>query len=128
LPVKFHLENPFLGSECYVGSSSSPIWWELTTGKTSPPPPNTSITGFAGELTLSEEGSVLQLSKAVLVDNAWAAPGTNGCGGIFSLILDPIINLAAGLPASAGHNTAILKNTIHVAAAAAVRLNDAEHP
>ena len=84
LPVKFHLENPFLGSECYVGSSSSPIWWELTTGKTSPPPPNTSITGFAGELTLSEEGSVLQLSKAVLVDNAWAAPGTNGCGGIFS--------------------------------------------
>ena len=128
LPVKVHLENPFLGSECYVGSSSSPIIWELTTGNTSPPAPNTSIRGSGGELTLIEEGSILRLDNAKLVDNAWAAPGANGCGGIFSFILDPIIELAAGVPAKAGHNTAILKNTINVAAAAAVRANNEENP
>jgi hypothetical protein len=128
LPIKVRLENPFLGSECYVGSEGSPIWWELTTGKTAPPLPNKSITGFGGELELFEEGSVLQLSKAVLVDNAWAAPGANGCGGVFSFILDPIINAAAGLPAEAGHNTAILKNTINVASRAAVQLNNEENP
>jgi len=128
MPVKFRLENPFLGSECYVGSSSSPVWWELTTGFTAPPAPNKPIRGFGGELTLFEEGSVLRLDNAVLVDNAWAAPGANGCGGLFSLILDPIINTASGLPSAAGKNTAILKNTINVAAAAAMRLNDAENP
>ena len=129
LPVMVHLENPFLGSECYVGSSSSPIWWELTTGSTSPPAPNKSIQGAHGTVNLFEEGSVLRLTGSALVDNAWAAPGAHGCGGFgVELILDPIINAAAGLPATAGHNTAILKNTINVASAAAIRLNDEEHP
>ena len=36
MPVKVHLENPFLGKSCYVGSSSSPIWWELTTWQNHP--------------------------------------------------------------------------------------------
>jgi hypothetical protein len=128
LPVKIHLENPLLGGGCYVGSEGSPVWWELTTGTTEPPGPNTPITGFGGNLALFEEGSVLELSNAVLVDNAWAAPGAEGCGGAFSFILDPIINVSAGLPATAGKNTAILKNTINVAAAAEVRLNDEDNP
>jgi hypothetical protein len=128
LPIKVRLENPFLGSECYVGSSGSPIWWELTTGTTAPPAPNKPITGSGGELELFEEGSILQLSKAVLVDNAWAAPGANGCGGLFSFILDPIVNSSAGLPSAAGKNTAILKNTINVASSSATKLNDEEHP
>jgi hypothetical protein len=129
LPVKVHLENPFLGGNCYVGSSSAPIWWELTTGKTSPPGPNKSIHGYSGELTLLEEGSVLRLDKAVLVDNAWAAPGAEGCGGVLlEALVDPVINLASGLPAAAGSNTAILDNTIYVGAGAAVRLNDEENP
>jgi len=45
LPVKVKLENPFLGSECYIGSSTEPIVLKLTTGTTKPPPPNKSITG-----------------------------------------------------------------------------------
>jgi len=49
MPVKVHLENPFLGKSCYVGSSTSPIIWKLTTGKTSPPSPNVSISGAGGE-------------------------------------------------------------------------------
>jgi hypothetical protein len=129
MPVKFHLENPFLGSECYVGSSSHPIIWNLTTGTTSPPPPNTPITGKAGFVEFLEEGRIAVSKEAVLVDNAWAAPGTSGCGGfLVELILDPIINSASGLPAAAGHNTAILKNELNIASAAAVRKNNAENP
>src|SRR5262249_51841191 len=48
LPVKVHLENPFLGKECYVGSSSSPLIWNLTTGTTTPPAGIEPITGFGG--------------------------------------------------------------------------------
>jgi hypothetical protein len=128
LPVRVHLENPFLGKSCFVGSSSSPIWWELTTGSTSPPGPNKSITGTSGKLTLLEEGSVLKLEGASLVDNAWSAPAASGCGGILSFLVNPIINGQIGLPSAAGKNTAILKNTIYVGAAAAVRLNNEEHP
>jgi len=128
LPLRIHLENPLLGGECYVGSSSSPVIWELTTGITTPPSPNKSIQGYSGDLLLLEEGSVLRLDNAVLVDNAWAAPAASGCGGLFSFILDPIVNASSGLPSAAGKNTAILKNMINVGAAAAVRNNDAENP
>jgi len=129
MPVKVHLENPFLGSGCYVGSSSSPLLWKLTSGTTSPPPPNTPITGAGGEGEFLEEGRILKLKNNVLVDNAWSAPGATGCGGfLVELILDPIINSASGLPAAAGRNTAILKNTVYVASALAVRKFDEEHP
>jgi len=129
LPVKFHLENPFLGSSCYVGSSSSPVWWELTTWKTSPPPPNTSIEGASGTVKFLEEGLILQLNNNKLVDNAWAAPGATGCGGFLAeLILDPIINASAGLPAAAGKNTAILNNTIEITTPFALELIEEENP
>lgn len=128
MPVKIHLENPFLGSSCYVGSSTSPMIWKLTAGFTAPPGPNKPIRGSAGELNVLEEGSILRLDKAVLVDNAWAAPSASGCGGIFSFAINPILNLASGLPAKAGTNTAILKNTINVASSFAVKTNDEENP
>ena len=129
LPVKAHLENPFLGGACYVGSEGSPLIWKLTTGTTAPPAPNTPITGAAGEIEFLEEGSVLESQNAKLVDNAWSAPGATGCGGFpAELLLDPIINTAAGVPAAEGKNTAILNNTIFVGAAAAVRRNNAENP
>jgi len=129
LPVKVHLENPFLGSNCYVGSSGTPIIWPLTTGETNPPPPNTKIKGTAGALEFFEEGSIAELSGNVLVENAWSAPGASGCGGfLVELLLNPIINTAAGLPAAAGKNTAVLKNTVFIAAAAAVRENNELNP
>ncbi len=129
MPVKTRLENPFLGSGCYVGSTGSPLTWNLTTGTTAPPAPNKPISGKAGFIEFLEEGSIAVSKEAVLVDNAWSAPGASGCGGFpAELILNPIINAASGLPAAAGKNTAILKNTLNIAAAAAVRLNDAENP
>jgi hypothetical protein len=110
IPVKVHLENPLLGSGCYIGSSSEPIWWNLTTGKTSPPAPNKSITGAPGsaEFRGPDEG-ILRLNNNKQVDNSWSAPGASGCGGWpAEYILDPIINASVGVPAAAGKNTAIL--------------------
>lgn len=123
MPVKVHLENPLLGSECYIGSSSSPIWWNLTTGSTTPPPPNTSIKGTAGVLTISE--GIGTFTGASLVDNSWSAPGAHGCGGfLVEYVLNPIINASVGVPAAAGKNTAALeKTTIKLANAALVNLH-----
>ena len=113
MPVKVHLENPFLGKNCFVGSSTSPITWKLTTGETAPPAPNKPIKGTAGEVEFLEEGSILQLKNNELVDNAWSAPTASGCGGILSFLVNPIINAQLGTT-TAGHNTAILNNTINV--------------
>lgn len=129
LPVMIHLENPFLGSKCYVGSSSSPIIWKLTTGETSPPAPNKPIHGFAGKGKFLEEGRILVDSELTMVDNSWASPGVTGCGGgLVELLLDPVVDVSAGLPAEAGRNTAVLVNTASVGSAAAIRKNDAENP
>jgi hypothetical protein len=127
LPVKVHLENPFLGKNCYVGSSSSPLVWKLTTGTTSPPSPNKPITGAGGTGELLEEGAVLSLKNNVMVDNAWSAPKATGCGGILAFLVNPIVNTQLGT-ITAGHNTAILKNTVNVASAFAMRENDELNP
>jgi hypothetical protein len=127
LPVMVHLENPFLGSSCYVGSSSSPLQWELTVGTTNPPKPNGPIKGSGGVTEFFEEGQILKLKGAELVDNAWSAPSPSGCGGIFSFIIDPIIELQLG-NTTAGHNTARLKNDIYASPALAVKTNNEEHP
>jgi hypothetical protein len=121
LPVKVHLENPLLGSTCYIGSSSTPIIWNLTTGTTAPPAPNKPLKGSAGEALFLEEGRILELKGSQLVDNAWAAPGASGCGGfLVEYILDPIINASVGVPSAAGRNTAILKGNSYLVSAAAV--------
>jgi hypothetical protein len=121
LPVMVHLENPFLGKTCYVGSSAAPLYWNLTTGATAPPPPNTSIHGAASELAFKEEGRIIELPAAKLVDNAWAAPTASGCGGILSFLVNPIINSTIGLSSAAGKNASILESTsISLATATAV--------
>ncbi len=127
MPVKVHLENPFLGKSCYVGSSTSPIWWNLTTFKTSPPAPNTSIEGASGKITFLEEGLILQLNGTKLVDNAWSAPGASGCGGILGFLVNPIINSQLGTT-TAGHNTAILNNKIEITTPFALEYIEEENP
>jgi hypothetical protein len=115
LPVKVHLENPLFGSSCYVGSNAAPIVLPLTTGTTAPPLPNKPIKGNPGTLTTNPEGTLLTISKNSLVNNSFAAPTTNGCGGIFEFLIGPIVNSSLGVPSTAGHNTAILNGTLQQA-------------
>lgn len=81
LPVKIKLSNSFLGSSCYIGSNSKPVVIDFTTGETSPPPPNKPIHGSAGTLSENEAGTILTTSGGSFVNNSFAAPGANGCGG-----------------------------------------------
>ncbi|MBS1893792.1 MAG: hypothetical protein JST59_21035 [Actinobacteria bacterium] len=121
LPVKMHLENPFLGSGCYIGSSSSPIIWNLTTGATHPPTGTAPIHGKGGTLEFLEEAQIARITGAELVENNWSAPEASGCGGFgVELILDPIISASVGVPAAAGKNVAALQNNIWIARAEAV--------
>jgi hypothetical protein len=128
LPVKVHLENPFLGKSCYVGSSSSPITWNLSSGITTPPKGTEPISGKIGEVSFLEEVRILHLDGNELVDNAWSAPTASGCGGILSFLVNPIINAQIGLPVAAGKNVARLKNTVNETTSFALKKNNEEHP
>jgi hypothetical protein len=124
LPVKVKLDNPLLGASCYIGSNAKPVVIELTTGTTNPPPPNKPIKGSPGELEIKEEGSLVIVKNNSLVNNSFAAPKSEGCGGLLSFLIGPIIDAKLGLPAAAGLNTAILKGTLEQAAAASVRKSE----
>jgi hypothetical protein len=115
LPVKVHLENTLLGSECYIGSNAKPVELELTTGTSG------STKGKAGELHILEGGNLLEITKNSLVNGEFAAPEAKGCGGIFASLIDPLVNSELGLPAAAGTNKAILNGTLKQATASAVK-------
>lgn len=119
LPVKVHLENPFLGSGCYVGSNASPIVVPLTTGTSG------KLTGAAGEISFNKTFDRTIIKKSVLVNNTIAAPSATGCGGaIVELILDPIINAQIGLPAGSGTNAVTLKAELETGAAKSVKASE----
>jgi hypothetical protein len=120
LPAKVKLENPLLGSGCYIGSSTNPVTLNLTDGITKPPPPNKPISGKIGNLQFKDEFELTEITENTLVDNAFAAPAAKGCGGLLAPVLDPIINAKLGLPAAAGKNTAIQNNRVRMATAETV--------
>ena len=124
LPLKIKLSNAFLGEECYVGSNSAPIVIDFTSGATSPPPPNKSIHGAAGTLEHNADFSLITLKGGKLVNNSFAAPEAQGCGGWLSFLIDPAVNAELGLPAAAGTNTAVLEGTLSTANAAAVKASE----
>jgi hypothetical protein len=129
LPVRVHLENPFLGNSCYVGSKAHPVNVELTTGTTSPPAPNKPITGSVGELEFKEEFTVVVIKKNSLVNNSFAAPEAEGCGsqilfGLFTGVIDKAVDSELELPSVAGNNTAILNGSLENAVAEAVKASE----
>jgi len=124
LPVKIKLDNSFLGSNCYLGSNSSPVTIAFTTGETSPPPPNKPIHGSAGTLSFNEEATLVTVSGGSLVNNSFAAPGAHGCGGLFSFLIDPFVNSLIGLPSPAGTNSAVLEGKLQLADPAAVAASE----
>lgn len=120
MPTRLHLENPLLGSECYVGSASDPVTFHLTTGTTSPPPPNTPISGTPGKIEIRNGGKLVIAHEDSAVDNSFAVPTASGCGGLLAPVIDPVIDAKLGLPSAAGNNTAILNGTLEQASAGAV--------
>lgn len=110
--VKFHLENPLLGRECYIGTDSEPVVFTLTTAATDPPPPNKPIHGSAGTFFFGE--TIIEVTGKIRVDNAFSVPAASGCGRLHGFrgphgesLLDSAIDSTIGLPSPAGYNTTI---------------------
>jgi hypothetical protein len=113
------INNTLLGSGCTIGSTSDPISVNLTTGTTSPPPPNQPITGSRGTTSTSTKTNVTTNTGAELVDNAFSVPGTSGCGPFG--ILDPVLNDIEGLPSAAGNNAAVFSGSTYLVPASIIR-------
>ncbi|MFD9807041.1 hypothetical protein ACFWZZ_23190 [[Kitasatospora] papulosa] len=107
LPVKIRLQNPLLGSNCYIGSSSNPVL--LRPGNLSAPGISASRFNADGSEN-PDEGSMIQiaLSGAAQGDSQFSVPKASGCGlgGILSWAID----LKVGLPAAAGSNNLVLND------------------
>ncbi len=124
LPVRLQLMNPLLGNECYIGSSTAPIFMALTDGTTNPLPPNRPITGEIHPLGTVAEGRIQRDPHIVLVDNAFSMPRATGCGGRLAFLVDAVVDAELGLPSPLGHNTAIISVSLfEQASAEAVREN-----
>jgi hypothetical protein len=123
LPIRVHLQNAFLGSSCYVGSSSSPITLKLTTGTTTPPAGTTPITGAQGTFTFNSDGRVATVVGDKLVDNAFSVPSASNCGFLLldKLLITAAVNAKEGFPSAAGNNVAILGGNTAITDAPGVR-------
>jgi hypothetical protein len=109
LPIKVRLVNLLLGMDCHIGTNSNPIRLRLITGTTSPPPPNTPITGRVGELSI--EGTTLIFRGNVNVENSFPVPGATECGLGLGLI-NSLVNLRLRLPSAAGNNSMSIVNDV----------------
>lgn len=127
LPIRVHLENGTLGNNCYVGTSSNPITLNLTTGTTSPPPPNKPISGKEPEPEFNEELEIQNEIGGTYVDNSFAAPGASGCVltlfGFIPISINGLVNSQSGLPAAAGTNETV-QNFDAAAVSAAIAFSE----
>jgi hypothetical protein len=107
MPLKVKLIHPRLGARCYIGSEAEPIRLDLTTGTTTPPPPNLPISGTVPAFGPDPQDPRISLvTGGVLVDNAFFSPVAKGCGPAGAL--DAVVNRLAAFPAAGGLNTAVL--------------------
>ncbi|MBD0710176.1 MULTISPECIES: hypothetical protein [unclassified Streptomyces] len=107
IPVRVHLENPILGSNCYIGTKANPILLRPRNLDA----PAFGVERFDGNGSANEEGDMsrLNLLGSTQVDKTFAVPGASGCGLLG--ILDGAVNLKNGLPSAAGKNSLVLNNT-----------------
>jgi hypothetical protein len=122
LLVRLHLKNPLLGSACYVGSEANPVKLTLTTGETHPPTGFKALKGaFGKQETLEEKGeTALRITGDSLVENDFSEPAAEGCGGVYSFLIDPIIDRKLKLPSKAGESVAIFDGELNLASSEAV--------
>jgi len=118
LPAKIKLTNSILGSNCYIGSETEPVPLNFSSGTSG------SLTGNAGTFTHNAEFSLLTFSGGKLVDGTYAAPHTYGCGGIFSFLVNPLVESILGVPAASGKNSAVLEGVIQSGFAKSVKASE----
>jgi len=99
-----NLENPTLGPNCYIGANT-PVQINLTTAT------DGELKGKSGALTFNEAFNIFTVNGTELVNNSFTAPAATGCGGIFALFVNPLVNELVGLPAGKGVNAALLKGS-----------------
>ena len=106
LPVKIQLDNPFLGSNCHIGSDDDPIL--LRPANLSRP--TGGVVRFNPDGTPSPTGEMgyISLRGADQGDSTLAVPGADGCG--FLGLLNGAVNLKQGLPSPAGENSLVLND------------------
>jgi hypothetical protein len=105
LPIRVKLNNPVLGPNCAIGSTSNPIL--LRPENTTPP----ALTIAPGRLdgTPDDNGELVRLTtSATQGDDSFAVPGASGCGLLG--VLNPAIDLKLGLPSPSGNNYLILND------------------
>ncbi|MGW1865803.1 hypothetical protein ACWCPS_09590 [Streptomyces mauvecolor] len=106
IPVRIHLQNPFLGGSCYIGSAAHPIVLRPQNVTA----PAFGIKRFDGNGTPNTAGVMnrLSLTGASQTDTTFAVPGASGCG--LAGMLDWAVNLKTGLPSAADNNSVVLDN------------------
>lgn len=108
-PVKVHLQNPFVGSSCYVGSNEHPIVVPFTTGISG------DLQGKNGsKLTIDKSGAIITVLTDTLVNDTFSSPGVEGCGVEGGA--DEAVDSALGLPSASG-NLAVLNGTLKLTGA-----------
>lgn len=106
LPIRVHLENSFLGSNCYVGSEADPIALQLATAR--------QPSKLAPE---AERPKVLVSNDGLFADSTYSVPAASGCQfnlGPIHRSVDSLVNKRYGLPAAAGSDTTELEFDLSV--------------
>jgi len=124
LPVKVKLSNPLLGESCYIGSNANPISIPLTTGSAKLSSSHRLATGKPGHAQFKDEYDLVTIKEDSLLNDSFAAPRAEGCGGILSFLVDPAVDAELGVPLAAGRNEAILNVTLRDANASAVKASE----
>ncbi|MFD7712845.1 hypothetical protein ACFV6E_30955 [Streptomyces sp. NPDC059785] len=108
IPVRIHLENPFLGSKCYIGTQANPVVLHPSNVQY----PEFGMSFFKGDGTVADDGEMsrINLTGASQNDSTFAVPGASGCGLSLGLI-DAAVNAKTGLPSAAGKNSLTLNDT-----------------
>jgi len=107
VPVKVHLQNPFLAPNCYIGSNSDPI--RLTVANQTRPTARFVRFDADGTANPTGEMNYLSVSGAALGDSTFSVPAARGCG-LLGLI-DSVVNAKQGLPSPSGENSLVLNET-----------------
>lgn len=105
LPVRIRLQNPFLGSQCFIGSSENPVVLRPRNDTS----PAIAIQRFDGNGTPNPTvGAMLRfaLTGNSQGDSVFSVPRANGCG--FAGFLNGAIDLKTGLPSHSGNNGLVL--------------------